>query len=340
MPVHNGAAYLSDAVDSILRQSLRDFELLIVDDASTDESVAIIERYKDSRIRLLRSMARLRLSGALNLGLENARGDYVARMDADDISLPRRLEIQVRHMNRHPELGMCGSWIRYFGGPSRAVLKRPSGCEEIRAFTLVDTPFAHPTVMLRRSLMDRHHLRFDSSYYPTEDFELWTRTMRCFPVENLPQVLLRYRVHDQSLTGSDWSRMDEQAIRVIARQFQALGLETTPDTLRFHRELCMGRVNKSAETLSKADVWFEHVLAANDQTHFFDPDALSNVLGDVWFRVCMHAAHLGPWVAKRYADSNLVKGNKTKIRNRLIITLGAIKAMATRVAQVKKKSQG
>lgn len=329
MPVHNGAAYLSEAMDSILRQSLRDFELLIVNDASTDDSVAIIERYKDPRIRLLRSMERLKLSGALNLGLDNARGDYVARMDADDISLPRRLEIQVRHMNRRPEIGICGTWIRYFGGSSRAVLKRPIGCEEIRAFTLVDTPFAHPTVMLRRSLMDRHQLRFDGSYYPTEDFELWTRAMRCFPVENLPQVLLRYRVHNQSLTGSKWTKMDEQAVRVIARQFHALSIETTPDTLRFHRELCMGRLSMSAETLSKADAWLEQIRVANAQAHVFDPDALANVLGDVWFRACMHAAHLGSWVAKRYDDSNLAKKNRTRVRNRLMITLGAIKALAT-----------
>jgi glycosyltransferase involved in cell wall biosynthesis len=326
MPVHNGAAYLSEAVDSILWQSLRDFELLIVDDASTDESVAIIERYKDPRIRLLRSSERLRLSGALNLGLDNARGDYVARMDADDISLPRRLEIQVRHMNRHPEIGICGTWIRYFGGPSRAVLKRPLECEEIRAFTLVDTPFAHPTIILRRSLMDHHQLRFDGNYYPTEDFELWTRAMRCFPVENLPQVLLQYRVHGQSLTGSGWSKMDEQAVRVIERQFHALGLETTPDTLQFHRELCMGRVNMSAEILSKADAWLDQILLANTQAQVFDQVALANILGDVWFRACMHAAHLGLWVAKRYNDSILVQKNRTRVRNRLMITLGAIKA--------------
>lgn len=329
MPVHNGAVYLSEAIDSVLLQSFRDFELLIVDDASTDESAAIIERYKDPRIRLLRSAERLKLSGALNLGLDNARGDYVARMDADDISLPRRLEIQVRHMNRHPEIGICGTWIRYFGGPSRAVLKRPLGCEEIRAFTLVDTPFAHPTIILRRGLMDSYQLRFDGSYYPTEDFELWTRAMRCFPVENLPQVLLQYRVHGQSLTGSGWSKMDEQAVRVIERQFHALGLDTTPDTLQFHRELCMGRMKISAETLSKADTWLEHILVVNAQAHVFDPDALANVLGDVWFRACMHAAHLGLWVAKRYDDSNLAKKNRTRVRNRLMITLGAIKALVT-----------
>ena len=328
MPVHNGAAYLYEAIDSVLRQSFRDFELLIVDDASTDESVAIIERYKDPRIRLLRSAARLKLSGALNLGLDNAQGEYVARMDADDISLPRRLEIQVQHMNLHPMIGICGTWIRYFGGTSRVVLKRPIGYEEIRAFTLVDTPFAHPTVILRRSLMEHHQLRFDGSYYPTEDFELWVRAMRCFPVENLPQVLLRYRKHGQSLTGSDWSKMDEQAVRVIAHHIQALGLDIQPDTLRFHRELCMGRMHLSSQTLNKTEVWLEKILRANNQTKVFDPDALANVLGDVWFRACMHSARLGFWVTKRYADSSLAKKNRKRTRNRLMITLGAIKALA------------
>lgn len=326
MPVHNGATYVSEAIDSILRQSLRDFELLIVDDASTDETVAIIERYKDPRIRLLLSAERLRLSGALNLGLDNTQGDYVARMDADDISLPRRLEIQVRHMNRHPEIGICGTWIRYFGGSSQSVLRRPVGCEEIRAFTLVDTPFAHPTVMLRRSLMDLHHLRFDGSYYPTEDFELWTRAMRFFPGENLPQVLLRYRVHGQSLTGSDWSKMDEQAVRVIERQLHALGIETSPHTLRFHRELCMGRFNMSVETLNKADDWLQQILSANARARVFDQDAMANVLGDIWFRACMHAAHLGSWVAKSYANSALVRTKRLGTRNRLMVTLAAMKA--------------
>jgi len=329
MPVHSGAAYLSDAIDSILRQSFRDFELIIVDDASTDESVAIIERYKDPRIRLLRCTERLKLAGALNLGLDHARGEYVARMDADDISLPRRLEIQVQHMNLHPKIGICGTWIRYFGGSSQAVLKRPIGYEEIRAFTIVDTPFAHPTVMLRHSMMDRHQLRFNGSYYPTEDFELWVRAMRCFPVENLPQVLLRYREHGQSLTGSDWSKMDEQAMRVIAREFQGSGLETTPDILRFHRELCMSRLSMSAEALNKAEAWLEKILRANTQTKVFDPDALKVILGDIWFRVCMHSTRLGFWVAKRYADSSLAKKNRAKARNRLMITLGAIKALAT-----------
>jgi len=161
MPVHNGAAFLTEAINSMLNQSLKDFEFLIVDDASTDQSVAIIQGFKDPRIRLIQSPTRLKLSGALNLGLEHAEGRYVARMDADDISLPNRLEIQARFLEQNPGIGLCGSWIQYFGGPSTNILKRPSHHDEIRAFMLFDTPFAHPTVMLRRDSIEPHHLRFD-----------------------------------------------------------------------------------------------------------------------------------------------------------------------------------
>jgi glycosyltransferase involved in cell wall biosynthesis len=326
MPVHNGSAYLTESIDSILRQSFSDFELLIIDDASTDNSVCIIERYNDPRIRLIKNSERLKLSGALNLGLDNARGDYVARMDADDISLPKRLETQVRHMNRYPDIGICGTWIRYFGGSTRDVLERPVSHEEVKAFTLVDTPFAHPTVMMRRNLMNDHHLRFDGSYYPTEDFELWSRAIDCFPVENIPKILLRYRVHRKSLTGSDWTKMDEQAVRVIARHFKSLGMDIKTDTLRFHRELCMGRLRMSAELIDKAELWLQKILSENSRTGKFDPDALMIVLGDVWFRACMFAAYLGLWVAKRYADSNLAKKNPKRKINCMMIALGGMKA--------------
>ena len=112
MPVHNGAAYLAEAMESILRQSLADFEFLVVDDASTDHSAALVRNVKDPRVRLIPSTERLKLSGALNLGLDQARGRYVARMDADDISLPRRLESQARFLEQNPAIGLCGTWIR------------------------------------------------------------------------------------------------------------------------------------------------------------------------------------------------------------------------------------
>lgn len=325
MPVHNGAAYLKEAMDSMLGQSLEDFEFLIVDDASTDESADIVHACKDPRIRFIQSRERLKLSGALNLGLDHARGRYIARMDADDISLPGRLEIQARFMNQNPGIGLCGSWIRYFGAMN-SVLKRPLLHEDIRAFTLLDTPFAHPTVMFRRDLMEQHQLRFDGSYFPTEDFELWTRAMRHFTVANLPEVLLHYRAHGSSLTGSDWSTMDEQAVRIIRTQLLPLGIDPTPDELRFHRQLAMGRLTITLSLLDQAEAWLLALLAANRKTPVFSPAALESLLGDVWARTCLHTAKLGFEAARLYSGSPLSSLDRQRTRHQLLIRLAALKA--------------
>jgi len=329
MPVHNGAAYLTEAINSILNQSLKDFEFLIVDDASTDNSVAIINGYKDPRIRLIQSPTRLKLSGALNLGLDNAKGRYVARMDADDISLPQRLGIQARFLEQNPGIGLCGTWVQYFGGASKKVLMRPSHHEAIRAFMLFDTPFAHPTVMLRKDALEPHHLRFDGDYFPTEDFELWTRMLKHVRGANLPKVLLRYRTHGQSLTGSDWSNMDEQAVRVIRAQLASLGLNPSASELQFHRQLAMGRLAMTKPLLDQAEAWLLTLMTENLKARFFEPEALENVLSEVWFRACMHTAKLGFWVATRYPHSALGAHNKHRSRHEWLMRLSAIKAILT-----------
>ena len=325
MPVHNGAVHLAEAMHSILRQSLRDFEFLIIDDASTDDSVSIIEEFKDPRIRLIQSPERLKLSGALNLGLDQAHGRYIARMDADDISLPKRLEIQTRFMEQNPEIGICGSWIRYFGS-STQILCRPTHHQEIRAFTLIDTPFAHPTVMLRRDMFEHHHLRFNGEFFPTEDFELWTRVLRLMPAANLPQILLRYRIHNQSLTGADWTNMDEQAIRVVQTQLQSLGITPSSEELRFHRQLTMGRLEMTEAGLDQAENWLSRLLEANQSTHAFDQSTLATILGEVWHRTCMHSAKLGFWVANRYQRSFLSADQKHRTQHKWLMRLAALKA--------------
>lgn len=329
MPVHNGAAYLAEAMESMLCQSLRDFEFLIIDDASTDTSACIVQACKDPRIRFIQSRERLKLSGALNLGLDQARGRYVARMDADDISLPKRLEIQSEFLEQNPEVGLCGGWIRYFGN-SKSVLKRPVQYDAIRAFTLFDSPFAHPTVMLRRALFEQHHLRFDGSYFPTEDFELWTRAMRHFTVANLPQVLLRYRMHGTSLTGSDWSAMDEQAVRIIHTQLQPLGLNPSAYALRFHRQLAMGRMVITRPILDQAEAWLLDLLAANERTQSFPSKALNSHLGDIWARSCLHSARrIGFMAARRYSASPLSFHDTMRTRHKGMIRLAALKAKLT-----------
>lgn len=305
LPVHNGAAYLEQAVRSTLNQKFKDFELLIIDDCSSDGSGEIALGFDDSRIRIFRSEIRLKLSGALNFGIKQSAGKYIARMDSDDINMPDRLGAQVAFMEKNPDYGICGTWVRTFGGKKKETYRYPVGFETIRAFALFDCPFAHPTVMIRNEMLARWDLHYRVDYYPTEDFDLWTRCIDFFKAENLPKPLLNYRVHSDSMTGSEWTRMDEKAGQIVLRELQKIGLYPTEDHLRFHRKLAMGKLNTGRRTILKVESWLSELLSANDKIHVYSQKSLKKVIGDIWFRACMRASHLGSWTINRYIHSSI-----------------------------------
>ena len=205
MPVHNGGSFLPEAVNSVLAQTFSDFEFLIVDDASTDQTVAYLQGLREPRIRLLKSEQRLQIARALNLGMDHARGEWIARMDADDICLPDRLSRQLDFLKEHPEVGLCGGRITYFGFYTGRFHGLPLSYEDVRSSALFDNPFTHPTVMMRRDLFERYHLRYDPDYCPADDYELWVRAMHHFPAMNMDRVVLRYRTHKRSLTSMEWT---------------------------------------------------------------------------------------------------------------------------------------
>ncbi len=192
----NDAAFLAGAVDSILRQTLRDLELLIVDDGSTDETADLLRSLADSRVRVVRNDRNLGLTCSLKRGMDLAEGKYVARLDSDDIALPRRLEQQVAFLEAHPDVAIVGSAIEMIDtdGHARGVMRVPTGDLEIRWASLLVTPFAHPTVMLRRQVLARHALNYDQAYRTAQDYDLWTRLLRHARGANLAQPLVRYRL--------------------------------------------------------------------------------------------------------------------------------------------------
>ena len=330
MPVHNAASYLREAIQSILDQTFRDFEFLIVDDCSTDGSYDILQGYRDPRIRVIHSDRHLKLAGALNLGMDLATGKYLARMDADDISLPERLAVQVDFMEQHPDIGICGSWVKTFGTQKGAIYRQPVGTDMARAYTLFESPFMHPTVVMRRSLFEKATLRYDIGYYPTEDYELWERALRLFPGTNLPTILLRYRVHGQSMTQSDWPEMDRQASLVAARGLRDLGIEPTETEARFHRALGRGRslACQDLTELARAETWLLKLRKANHTAGVYPAGIFEQLLQDVWFRICFNSASLGWRSSNRYAASALA--GPARLPRRMMVTAAVLKAAIRR----------
>lgn len=196
LAAHDAQAYLRDAVDSVLSQTLGDFELLVVDDASTDATPAILAGVADPRLVVIRNDHRSGLAASLNRGLDAARGRWVARLDADDVALPSRLERQIAAVAAQP-CAVLGSAVADID--DRGVVQRvhsvPTSDAAVRWHALFSSPFYHPTVLVDRDVLDRHGLRYDTSYAESEDYDLWTRVLEVGTGRNLDEPLVLYRVH-------------------------------------------------------------------------------------------------------------------------------------------------
>ena len=209
MPVYNTKGeYLKEAIESILNQTFQDFEFLIIDDGSDRETAYILQQYAnyDTRIRII-NKGHNGLSKALNIGIENAKGEYIARMDSDDISLPDRFAEQIKYFDRHSEISVLGTWIETF--PRTKIIKHPANPKYIDF--LCGCVIAHPSVMFRKKDLGKYNLNY-SLDYACEDYELWSRAIKYLNFANLQHVLLRYRMHNENL--STHSKVPEDTLKV------------------------------------------------------------------------------------------------------------------------------
>jgi glycosyltransferase involved in cell wall biosynthesis len=202
MTVYNAGAFLDAALDSVLAQDFTDFEFIIVDDGSTDDSVARIRRRSDPRIRLHVSDRNLGQTPALNIGLSLCRGAYIARMDADDVCLPGRFATQVAYLDAHPDIGILGAamWLIDAAGRRFAHAAQPLGDVALRWTSMTRNPFNHPTLVLRASLLAATGQLFDEQYGANQDYDLWDRLIPHTRIANLAVPVLGYRVHGGNIS--------------------------------------------------------------------------------------------------------------------------------------------
>lgn len=199
MPAYNSEKYIGEAIESILNQTYADFEFIIINDGSTDNTAKIIKEYaqRDNRIRFINHSKNKGLIGVLNEGLDLCCGEYIARMDSDDISLPTRFEKQIEYMDAHPECGVLGTWFQIFGNKNESI----QWSQDIKILNFIkENQIGHPTVMLRKSVIDKFNFRYDFNYKHAEDFELWSRMVLVTEIHNLQETLLNYRWADENIS--------------------------------------------------------------------------------------------------------------------------------------------
>lgn len=224
LPVWNGEQYLREAIDSILRQTFRDFEFLIINDGSTDSSRAIVESYHDSRIRAVNHSTNLGLTRALNHGLSLVTGEYVARQDADDISEPDRLARQVAYLDAHRNVALVGCCYKKIGPTGEELGDRPlpTDCLDLRWALLFYDPFIHGAVMFRRELVRNAVGRYDEAFPYVQDYDLWSRIARGLPVANLPEYLVRYRHSPTSMSNNSAYAHEAEHFRVVVNNLREI----------------------------------------------------------------------------------------------------------------------
>ena len=273
LAVYNCAKYLKESIDSILNQTFAEFELILINDGSTDLTDTIITQYTDKRIVYVKNETNLGLIDSLNKGILLSRGKYIARMDADDITLPDRLKVQCHFMDTHPEIGICGSSVDAFWVSTGKYQRIDYATTDlsIRAFTFFQSPFCHPTVMIRKEVLNQYFLNYSKDYYLAEDYALWVAMLAHTKAANIPQVLLHYRKHEDSETAvADRQQNGRLNVvkKVITLYLEQQGIVLDEDSMMIYtsftdRSFCCELQPKNQKEIDKVLSHFLHQLTTS-----------------------------------------------------------------------------
>ncbi|MGY3211651.1 glycosyltransferase family 2 protein [Mucilaginibacter sp. HD30] len=269
MPVYNVEAFVGQAIESILKQTFTQFELLIIDDCSTDRTVDMVEKFKDERIVLIKKPQNTGLVASLNIGLERACGEFIARMDGDDISNELRLEKQLAYMQQHSDVDICGSAYRSIGSDREVYF--PATHDEIKFYMLDFCPMGHPSVFMRKSFITGHQLRYDASFTGAEDYELWTRCVWLGKMANLTDILLWYREHPHQVSKTikplQVANSDICRVNMLRRLWENASLTDLYTREFLFRDATLNNI----EELNTIVKWMDNIVETNKEGNYYAP---------------------------------------------------------------------
>lgn len=297
MSIYDRMDFAEEAINSILNQTFKNFELIIVIEYSENQKYIEhkIKKIKDSRIVVILNDKKIGFADSLNIGIKFSKGEYLARMDDDDISLPERLEKQVKFMDDHVNLTAVGTFIKMFMN-SEQLCEIPIDCEELSIRSLTETPIYHPTVVMRKDHFYKYNLKYDSNFF-TEDYALWSEMInKGLKISNIPEVLLLYRASGQNATATKGEQVIQSHIKVMKNNFKKnLELDFTYDQLLLLRNPhLVHNCFNSKEFVELRNRAVEDIIMSNSILKRYDQEKL-----------------------KKYFDSNLEVNLKNKIKYKL-----------------------
>ncbi len=277
MPVFNGGIYLKDSIQSILDQTFSNFELLIINDGSTDDSVATIKSIDDSRIRLIDNQQNQGLIATLNAGLALAKGKYIARQDADDISLPTRFEREIAILEADPDIALVGTNAIIIDKNSKPVGKStlPSDDVEIRFRLLFKCGIFHTSVIFRKAVLDAHQLSYRADYIHVEDYKLWSEISRYGKLHMIADNLIHYRAHASSISSRFKKQQEMNAALVAQENISQLNINLSVEkaerlrnhfrTIKTTSDFIEEDISTFLEIIARFEQKYNHEAAAKKQ---------------------------------------------------------------------------
>jgi len=303
LPVYNQEDYIRECISSLLDQTYQHLEIIVVNDRCEDASIGIVRSFKDERIRIIDNARNVGLAASVNRAIQQSRGDFLARMDADDIALPQRIEKQVEFLLRHESISILGTAMQSFGH-SRYKHVFPETHENCKTRLLFNVCFGHPTVMFRRQVFDDSRSFYDESLQQySEEYDLWCRVVDRYNFANLPDILLQYRTFQPEKKMAAERKRRQNSFK-IRRSYILEQLGYVPeDCFLIHDHIANLNPATDVHEFSRWLDWLTELEALNTRANRFSSLATVNELAYRKMEMYYWNTHLGlsNWI--RYHSS-------------------------------------
>jgi glycosyltransferase involved in cell wall biosynthesis len=325
MPVYNAEKYLNEAIDSVLNQTYSNFELIILNDKSTDSSKAIIESYlaKDSRIVFIDKETNVGPANLRNEGFDLARGTYIALLDADDIAKPTRFEKQIAVLKNNSEIGVCGTWFTTFGDKEKSkVIQHPEKHNQIKVNFLIDCTIGNSTAFFRKNILG--DIRYDKEYVPVEDYHLWSRLIVKTQFYIIQESLVDYRIHDSNISQTKIDNVKRSNRRIKIGLLKQFGIEENNPNINTFIYLIEGQKGLGFEEIKLVSECYNHLINQNNILENFDATLLEKMLQKSIGRIIRKASKQSNSQIKFYKENFAQAYSKLAFSDKVLIQIKAI----------------
>ncbi len=283
MSVYNAEKYLRDAIESILNQTFIDFEFLIINDCSTDNSKNIILSYKDIRIKYIENEKNIGLTKSLNKGIDLAKGEFIARMDADDISMPQRFERQINFFTQNPEFALCGTSLIVMNEQNEQISTWNYENNNLKERLFFGNYFAHSSIMAKTIVFKE--FMYNENLYAAQDYFLWSQIALKYQVTNLSELLIKYRVHNESISVSKFNMQEDSVKQTFAFHLQQIGLKKlTEPQKEFHYQILRNKTEMDYQNRQSINIlkWIDFLWKQNKKYQIYDNNFFYKKLSEYW----------------------------------------------------------